>query len=620
MFDAEDNRKATRNWREYLGEVRESYRVYVWVWKELVSVQAKRWYKKMMAAYAFEIIFAMIIPFFIGMVINGLVSKDSQMTLFGIVAVLVAFILERIAAHFVMVSREWILGFNYGNLDRRTSELFFEKSMGQHRQENRVLSSSNVEKGRARVTEMQNMLLFEGFGAVLTLTFSIVLLMIISVFAGSVMIITFGIIVIWSLFLNQKVTEMMTPIDKEFRALNRHRVERWDNIARVKVNAKEKEEVTGMNKWFKRIIEPDRAFWIWYIKNLTARSILIVIVLTVILSYGAWHVWNGVWAVGLLYPLFTWSMNVQQNIWRIGHIEHQLNWNMPSVRSLMDALTIKPDIVDATDAIELPAGEPVNLEVRNLTVRYKGDPGRKSKHVLKDVSFVVRPGEKVALIGCSGSGKSTIMSTIMRDMDPKSGRILVNGHDLREVKLDSWLRLIGHVPQEAIILDGSIRYNLLYGLPQEEQARVTDEELWRLMSELQIDFGDRLCDGLDTEVGGLKLSGGEKQRVMIGAAAIKHPKFMVIDEATSSLDAVTERKVHDGLREVLTSDMSALIITHRLATVRDICDKFIVLRSTDQLTNGDSQIEAIAGSFEELYKKSPTFQTLADEQGVAIHA
>ncbi|MFH1711938.1 MAG: ABC transporter ATP-binding protein [Patescibacteria group bacterium] len=622
MHDAEDSRKITRNWREYLGETRESYRVYVWVWQELVSAEAKYWYKKMMVGYVFEIGFALIVPLFIAMVINGLVKNDLKTTIIGVTAVLVAFVLERLSAHFVMVCREWILGFNHGTLDQRTSELFFEKSMGQHLQENSVLSSSNVEKGRARVTEMQNMLLFEGVGAMLTLAISLILLMVISLVAGLVMLMILIIIIVWSLYLNQKVVEIMTPLDKEFRALNRHRVERWDEISRVKTTAKEDEEVQTITSWFRRIIEPDRAFWIWYIQNLTGRSIMIVLALVGILSYGAWLVWHGQWEVGILYPLFTWSISVQQNIWRIGHIEHQLNWNMPSVRSLMAALTIRPDIVDKQNAIALSPAEPVKLELRNVTHGYGVSNGEKAKKVLRNISFTVEPGEKVALIGCSGAGKTTIMRAIMRYMDPQKGSILINDHNLQDIQLASWLRLIGYIPQDAVILDGTIRYNLLYGLSEAAQKQISDDDLWALMDKLQIDFGDRLTDGLDTKVGrvGVKLSGGEKQRVMIGAAAIKQPRFMVIDEATSSLDARTERKVHDGLHEVLTPDMGALIITHRLSTVRDICDKFIVLRSTDELAGGDAQVEAIAESFEELYKSSETFRILADEQGVQINA
>jgi ABC-type multidrug transport system fused ATPase/permease subunit len=211
------------------------------------------------------------------------------------------------------------------------------------------------------------------------------------------------------------------------------------------------------------------------------------------------------------------------------------------------------------------------------------------------------------------------MRLLMRYMDPTSGTIVVDGQDLRDVRLSSWLNLIAYVPQQAQVFDGTIRDNLLYRFT-DEPARVADEELWAIMRKLKIDFGDRLTDGLDTRVGrhGIELSGGEQQRLMIGAAAMRKPIFMVVDEATASLDATTEKAVQKGLEEVLGGHMGALIITHRLSTVRRLCSKFFVLRDCEGLGPGDSQLEASAGSFEELYEISPTFRMLADDQGVVI--
>ncbi|MFH1631780.1 MAG: ABC transporter ATP-binding protein [bacterium] len=619
MSDPNDSRKITRNWREYLGEIRESYRVYTWVWQELIGVDAKRILRKMGVALTIEIVFALSIPFFISMVFNGLVAGDHRRAMTGLGLALVALLFERFAAHFVMIYREWIVGFNQGELDERANLLFLEKSMGQHSQENSVLSSSNVEKGRARVFELENMMLFEGLHTIIMLAISYTLLWFISPVAGIVMTVMIGIIFSWSMFMNRKVLQICTPLDADFRKLNRHRVERWDQVGRVKANAKEREEVKHMRGWFNQILDRDRHFWFWYIKNLTGRGTLTSICVMGILTYGVWLVRSGVWEVGLLYPLFTWSVNLKDNLWRVGNIEHQLNWNMPSVRSMIKALTMEPDVVDADDSVDLADDAPVALRLCNVSHGYPDSEGVVRK-VLQDVSFTVGQGEKVALLGPSGAGKTTIMRVIMRHMDPNKGAVHVNGQNLKSLKLASWLEKLGYIAQEPAVLDGTIRYNLLYSLPMEDREKVSDADLWKLMGKLQIDFGDRLSEGLDTKVGrdGVKLSGGEKQRVMIGAAAIKQPKLMVIDEATSSLDALTERKVHDGLKEVLTDDMSALIITHRLNTVRDICDKFVVLKPSSDLQNGESQVEAIAGSFEELYRASPTFRELADEQGVAI--
>jgi ABC-type multidrug transport system fused ATPase/permease subunit len=147
---------------------------------------------------------------------------------------------------------------------------------------------------------------------------------------------------------------------------------------------------------------------------------------------------------------------------------------------------------------------------------------------------------------------------------------------------------------------------------------ITDEEIWSMMRTLQIDFGDRLVQGLDTRIGynGIKLSGGQNQRLMIGAAALKQPKFMIIDEATSSLDATTERLVQDGLEKVL-DECGALIVTHRLNTVRRICDRFILI---DRAEGEGGHIEAIADSFEALADISATFRALASDQGIQLAA
>jgi ABC-type multidrug transport system fused ATPase/permease subunit len=366
------------------------------------------------------------------------------------------------------------------------------------------------------------------------------------------------------------------------------------------------------------------------------------------------------------------ATKVSESIWQIGHIEHQINWNMPAIRTAMLTLAIPPDITDKPNAIELVRKSGVRIEMRDVSYAYsmekrdlpalavngtmhsgtqaceldhepvstvcdaapdgrrgcdrRGESSewvmpqrRRPLPILNNVSLTIEPGEKAALIGPSGAGKTTIMRLLMRYMDPTSGAILIGGHDLRDVRLSSWLNMIAYVPQQAQVFDGTVRDNLLYRFT-DEPARVPDEELWEIMRKLKIDFGDRLTDGLDTRVGrhGIELSGGEQQRLMIGAAAMRKPVFMVVDEATASLDATTEKAVQKGLEEVLGEEMGALIITHRLSTVRRLCTKFFVLRDSEGVAPGESQLEACASSFEALYEVSPTFRTLADDQGVVI--
>ncbi len=146
------------------------------------------------------------------------------------------------------------------------------------------------------------------------------------------------------------------------------------------------------------------------------------------------------------------------------------------------------------------------------------------------------------MIGPSGAGKTTLMNLLLRVYDPEQGAVRINGIDLRDISLPSWWRSVAYIPQHPQIFDGTIRYNLAYALSEEQREYWNDDRMWELMRKLRIDFGERLIDGLDTVVGerGTKLSGGQAQRLIIGAAVIKQAPFIIIDEGTSNLDSSTD--------------------------------------------------------------------------------
>ncbi len=625
MSEQDEVRAVPRNWREYLKEVRETGRVCRWICRELMTEKSRYWMKRAGVTLLVATSFQMVQPRLVRYVFDGLVLPDADWIIFGLGGFLLCLGIQKVVEYFHAVAREWLLGISWGTLDRRITELFFEKSMGQHVQESSLLNVGNIDKGRWKILDLQGMLFFEGIPAVLALCLSYLFLWVLSGVAGAIMTVVIAVYVAWMLFLNQKVMEVCIPIDRDFRALNRHRLERWEKVERVKTSAKSAEELAQMNHWFDRTIHADREFWLWFIGQCTFRGVLNILGLVAIMSYGAWLVWRGEWTPGLLYPLYSWSMRVSENIWQIGHIEHMLNWNIPSVRAMIEALSLTPDVVDQPGAVTLDGRQGISVVFNAVSHTYpkggreEGNAAEKSPApVLKRVTFEIQPGEKVALIGVSGAGKTTIMRLLLRFMDPTEGSIRVNGCDLREIALESWMRSLGYIPQQAQILDGTIRYNLTYGLSPSEREAIGDDRLWEVMRSLKIDFGSRLTDGLETRVGrnGIKLSGGEAQRLMIGAAAMKKPPFLIIDEATSNLDSSTERAVQRGLEEVLRGRTSALVVAHRLSTVRNLCDKFIVLRGIEELDGHESQVEAIAGSFEELFTASPTFRRLAEDQGI----
>jgi ATP-binding cassette, subfamily B, heavy metal transporter len=632
ILDPQDTRSISRSWREYLHEMNESIAVGRWVYREFITPESRHWLRRMLVALAISVTALNGIAWLAKYLVDGLIRHDAhavKMSFLGMGAFVIVYgYFDRLQ----MIAREYAQGANLTQLKRRMNELFFEKSMGQHLQESSYLNTANIERGKGRIEQLENMLMFEGSSSMISLTVALTLLWLRVPSAGLFMTVLLASYLVWLVYLNRNISEKCVPFDKEFRRINRWEHERWEKIERVKTCAKEGEEIAYQNRSFKKVLGEERQFWLWFINKVTWRGYSNRFVLLGTLGYGAWLIWRGDWSNGVFVPLLMYASKVSESIWHIGHIEHQINWNMPAIRTAMLTLTIPPNITDKPSAIKLQRKKGVRVEMRNVSYAYATDkrdlPGlaaakteapKPATPILRDVSLTIQPGEKAALIGPSGAGKTTIMRLLMRYMDPTSGSILIDGHDLREVRLSSWLNLIAYVPQQAQVFDGTIRDNLLYRFT-DEPIRVPDQELWAIMRKLKIDFGDRLTDGLDTRVGrhGIELSGGEQQRLMIGAAAMRKPIFMVVDEATASLDATTEKAVQKGLEEVLGGHMGALIITHRLSTVRRLCTKFFVLRDAEGLAPGESSLEASASSFEELYEMSPTFRMLADDQGVVI--
>ncbi|MDP3985466.1 MAG: ABC transporter ATP-binding protein [bacterium] len=626
MEEAEDTRVAAKTWREYLAQAGEARRVLRWLSTELKTPESSRVVRLLILAMAIMTLVQTLQPRMVGYIVSGLEHHDSRILLFGFLGFCGLIVAQKLLDRSQARSRERFIGLNWGALDRRMTELFFEKSMGQHIGESARLSVSNIDKGRWKVLDLQNLLFFEGIPALLMLGLAYVLLWILLPFAGAVVTVVLVIYVVWMLYLNIKVIEICTPIDADSRKLNRYRLGLFEMIERVKTNAKEQAEIDRMTQWFDGVFRRDCNFWLWFVDQSIRRQFVGAMGLLAIYAYGIQLVWAGEWPLALLFPLFSWSDKVVENIWRIGQVEHLIFWNLPSVKSMIEALSIPPDVVSKPDGVDLSTAETYEIEFRNVGHTYPIGSDEQMENadgaslpVLQGISFVIKPGKKVGIIGPSGSGKTTLLRLLLRFMDPDFGSIHINGVDLRDARLDSWMRVVGYIPQQAQILDGTIRDNLTYGLMPPAATAVSDEVAWAFMRMLKVDFGKRLTNGLATLVGkrGLRLSGGQAQRVMIAAAAMKEPRVMVIDEATSNLDSFIERGVQEGLKQVLTDRVTALIVAHRLSTLEDMCDMFIVVRSAEE-AGGGPQIEAVASSFAELYPISPTFRRLADYQGVVI--
>ncbi|NKB58594.1 MAG: ATP-binding cassette domain-containing protein [Alphaproteobacteria bacterium] len=251
----------------------------------------------------------------------------------------------------------------------------------------------------------------------------------------------------------------------------------------------------------------------------------------------------------------------------LGFVYRQIRQSLTDMEVMFNVLEVPAEITDAPDAKPLAVD---GAEVAFENVDFGYDPRRP---ILKEVSFTVPPGKTVAIVGPSGAGKSTISRILFRFYDVAAGAVRIDGQDIRAVTQESLRASIGIVPQDTVLFNDSIYYNIAYGRTDASKAEV--EEAAR-MARIH-DFIMGLPDGYETGVGerGLKLSGGEKQRVAIARTILKNPEILLFDEATSALDTHTEKEIQESLREV-SSDRTTLMIAHRLSTVID-ADEIIVL-------------------------------------------
>ncbi len=310
------------------------------------------------------------------------------------------------------------------------------------------------------------------------------------------------------------------------------------------------------------------------VKSQTSMSLLnfgqggiIAIGVTLVMIFAANGVVNGSMSIGdlVLVNAFMLQLFIPLNF--LGIVYRQIKYSLADMDLIFKLLEREPEITDDPDATELQLS---GGEVRFEAVDFAYQPERQ---ILHGVDFTVRAGEKVAVVGHSGAGKSTLSRLLFRFYDVTGGSIAIDGQDIRRLSLRSLRSAIGIVPQDTVLFNDSLRYNLAYGRPGATQAEI--ESAARIAH--IADFIEQLPDGYQTVVGerGLKLSGGEKQRVAIARAMLKRPRILIFDEATSSLDTQTEQAIQVTLREV-ARDHTTLVIAHRLSTVVD-ADRILVM-------------------------------------------
>jgi len=325
------------------------------------------------------------------------------------------------------------------------------------------------------------------------------------------------------------------------------------------------------------------------------QALIIAVSQTCMIGLAVWQVREGLITLGDFILINQFMIQLFLPLGFLGFVFREIKGSMANIEKMFELMAVQPKVVDDPLAkpLQLTRG---SIEFEGIQFGYTPD-----REVLKDVGFSVPAGHKVAVVGASGSGKSTLVKLLFRFYDPDAGRITIDGQDIRQVTQASLRRVIGIVPQDTVLFNDTIFENVRYGNPD-----ATEEEVQTAIRLAHLDaFIRSLPKGGETMVGerGLKLSGGEKQRVSIARTILKRPPIMVFDEATSSLDSKSEQAILQALREI-SRDHTSLVIAHRLSTVVD-ADTIMVL-------DGGSIVES--GTHEQLLQQEGRYTDLWQAQ------
>ncbi|MCY7295237.1 ABCB family ABC transporter ATP-binding protein/permease [Alteromonas sp. a30] len=297
------------------------------------------------------------------------------------------------------------------------------------------------------------------------------------------------------------------------------------------------------------------------------QAFIIASAMTGMLVFAGFGVQSGDMTIGDFVLINAMTMQIFMPLNFLGFVYREIRGSLANIENMFKMLNQAPKVVDNENATELTAKEG-KIEFKNVHFHYQPD-----RPILRGVSFDVKPGQKVAIVGGSGAGKSTIIKLLFRFYDAEQGEILVDGQNIKTVTQSSLRKLIGIVPQDTVLFNDTLFENIRYGNP-----KASDDEVKQAARLAHLDhFIDSLPQGAETQVGerGLKLSGGEKQRVAIARTVLKRPPIMLFDEATSSLDSHAEQAILQALKEIAQGHTS-LVIAHRLSTIVD-ADKIIVM-------------------------------------------
>jgi ATP-binding cassette, subfamily B, putative efflux pump len=394
-------------------------------------------------------------------------------------------------------------------------------------------------------------------------------------------------------FFYQRLRELTKKRSQALAELQGHLHERVQGIAVIKGFALEEHEQKVFQKINQNFLDRAVEHTVWNAKTFAVTNTVTDIAPLLVITFAGYEVIEGRLTVGALIAFYAYLDRLYSPLRRLVNSSTTLTQSTASMDRMYELLDEAYDIEDRADAIEIPQ---VNGKVvfDDVYFRYR-DTG---DSVLRGINLVVEPGETIALVGSSGGGKSSLISLLPRFYDVTSGRVCIDGHDIRDVSLKSLRDQIGLVLQDNILFSDSIKENILMGNPHASMEQVMEAA----KAANAHDFIMELPEGYDTEIGerGIKLSGGQKQRVAIARVFLKDPRILILDEATSALDLESEHLIQQSL-ERLAKDRTTFIVAHRLSTITHANKIVVISDGTIEEIGTHGQLMEREGAYYRLY-------------------
>jgi ATP-binding cassette subfamily B protein len=396
----------------------------------------------------------------------------------------------------------------------------------------------------------------------------------------------------------RKTEALQKSVERYYSDLAERASDTLGNVALVQSYTRVEAEILGLRQVVDRLLGAQMPVLSWWAVVTTLTKASTTLTMLTILVVGIALFTQGQTTVGGIVMFMSFAGMLIQRLDQAARFVNRVFLDMPRLEEFFRVLDIASGVQDRKGAVSLRKVKGL-VAFEDVTFSYGG-----GRPAVEGLSFTAKPDETIALVGATGAGKSTALALLYRVYDPQSGKVTIDGRDIRDVKLASLRRNVGVIFQEPLLFNRPIADNLRVGNPD-----ATNEDIRDACRRAQaLDFIERNEQGLDAMVGerGRMLSGGERQRLSIARALLKNPPILILDEATSALDAATEAKVNAALNEVMRGRTS-FVIAHRLATVRN-ADRILVF---------DQGRIVESGTFDELVRKGGVFAELAKAQFMA---